>query len=243
MVGAGPVRELLASAPTAVRRIWVAPSERGQVAEIAESARAAGIAVQSCEPGELDRMAEGTRHQGVIAETRPYRYADVDDMLAAAEAAGEPPLIVALDGVTDPRNLGAIARSAYLLGAHGIVVPRDRAAEVTPTSTKVSAGAVEHIAIAQVTNLARTLGELKEAGLWIHGVAAEEGAQELATTDLKGPTCLVLGSEGSGLRPLVAKACDLFAVIPMTGEHVGSFNVGVAAALALYECRRQRLVG
>jgi 23S rRNA (guanosine2251-2'-O)-methyltransferase len=189
---------------------------------------------------ELDRMADGARHQGVIAETRPYRYAEPEDMLAAAEAAGEPPLIVVLDGVTDPHNLGAIARSAYLMGAHGLIVPRDRSAEVNPTSTKVSAGAVEHLAIAQVTNLFRTLGELKDHGLWIHGVAAEEGAQELAATDLRGPVCLVLGSEGAGLRPLVARQCDLFTVIPMVGSQVGSFNVSVAAAIALYECRRQR---
>lgn len=244
VAGVGPVRELLAAAPTSVRRVLVADTRSGSgdpVEEIAEVARDRGVAVVSSPMADLDQMLGGRgRHQGVIAETRPYRYSDTDEMLAVAAERGQPPLLVAVDGVTDPHNLGAIARSAYLLGAHGLIMPRDRAADVNPTSTKVSAGAVEHLLIAQVTNLARALGELKEQGLWIYGVAASADAQQLYDVDLAGPVCLVLGSEGFGLRPLVAKQCDVPVVIPMHGEHVGSFNVSVAAALALYEVDRQR---
>jgi len=250
VVGVGPVRELVAAAPTSIRRIWVAATRAegsgrtgkdDPVQELAEIARDNGIAVSVVPMAELDRMVgEHGRHQGVAAESRPYRYADVDEMLALAKERNEPPLLVAIDGVTDPHNLGAIARSAYLLGAHGLILPRDRSAEVNPTSTKVSAGAVEHLHIAQVTNLARTLTELKEQGLWIHGVAATVDAVEIHEADLGGPICLVLGSEGFGLRTLVAKQCDVGVIIPMHGEGVGSFNVSVAAALALYEVDRQR---
>ena len=253
VTGVGPVRELLAAAPSSIRRIWIAESRHGAsgrsgkddpVQELASIARDNGVAVSAVARVELDDMlGERVRHQGVIAESRPYRYADTDEMLALAADRGQDPLVVAVDGVTDPHNLGAIARSAYLLGAHGLIVPRDRNAEVNPTSTKASAGAVEHLLIAQVTNLARTLGELKEQGLWVHGVAATEDAKELFEADLTGPMCLVLGSEGYGLRPLVAKQCDVGVLIPMHGEHVGSFNVSVAAAVALYEVDRQRRIG
>jgi len=242
--GVGPVRELLrAGKPIAL--IYVAADRataRGKdpVAELAAAAQAAGVAVELRSPRELDRLVTDpeARHQGVIALTGELRYVDVAAIVAAAGAA--PPLVVALDGVTDPHNLGAIIRSAYVLGAHGVIIPEHRAAAVTAVVTKASAGATELLPIAQVGNLVRALDELKEAGLWSCAVAAVPGARPLAALDLVGPLALVLGAEGSGVRPLVAKTCDFHALIPMAAEGVGSLNVSVAAGVALYEVGRQR---
>jgi 23S rRNA (guanosine2251-2'-O)-methyltransferase len=153
-----------------------------------------------------------------------------------------PALLVALDGVEDPRNLGAILRSAYLLGADGVIIPEHRAAQVTALVAKASAGASELVPIAQVGNLVRALDELRELGLWRVAVAATPEAQPIESIDATLPLCLVMGAEGSGVRPLVAKNCDFHAVIPMAEDRagIGSFNVSVAASLALYEVRRQR---
>jgi len=266
--GVGPVRELLRARGAAVSALWVsrARAERGDerrggderagerrgggrrergardpVAELADQARRLGVPVELREPAELDAAAgAGAVHQGVIALAGAYRYADLDDLLQVAGGRGEPALLVALDGVTDPHNLGAIARSAYLLGAHGLIVPRDRSAEVTAAAVKTSAGATEHIAIAQVTNLARALAELKEGGVWIAALAAGDGAVAPWQLDGALPLCLVLGAEGTGIRPLVARQADFRVAIPMRGQAVGSFNVSVAAGLALYEIARQR---
>jgi 23S rRNA (guanosine2251-2'-O)-methyltransferase len=186
----------------------------------------------------LDRLAGTDRHQGVVAVVADFRYAEVDDLLAAAAASGVPPLLVVLDGVEDPHNLGAIIRSAHALGAHGVVIPKDRAVGVTPAAAKASAGAVERCLVARVTNVAKTLEDLKKAGVWSVALAAD-GPRPLSELDLRGATALVLGSEGEGLRPLVRKTCDLSASIPMTGE-IDSLSVSASAAVALYEAARQR---
>ena len=243
--GVGPVRELL-NRPEGVKAIWVDPNRAGKsandpVAQIVDEARAAGIRVEDRDREILDGAAgEGARHQGVIAWLGAYRYADVEDLVEAATEAGEPALLVALDGVEDPRNLGAILRSAYLLGAHGVIIPEHRAAQVTATVSKTSAGASELVPIAQVGNLVRALEQLRELGLWRVAVHAENDAKPIGEIDGKMPLVLVLGAEGTGVRPLVAKNCDFHALIPMQKSAVGSFNVSVAAALALYEIRRQR---
>jgi len=178
--------------------------------------------------------AAGTRdHQGVLAWTDPYRYADAWEL-----ASRERPLLVCLDRVTDPRNLGAVVRSAEGAGATGIVVPSHGSAAVTPAVSKASAGAVEHLPVAVVTNLARYLEEIKRDDLWIYA-AAGDGGDTLWDTDFTGGTVLVLGAEGKGLRPLVRRRCDVAVSIPLAGE-VESLNVSVAAALLLYEARRQR---
>ena len=178
--------------------------------------------------------AAGTRdHQGVVAWTEPYRYADGWELAAQDRA-----LLVCLDRVTDPRNLGAVCRSAEGAGATGVVVPAHGAAVVTPAVTKASAGAVEHLPLAVVPNLARFLAEIKRADLWIYA-AAGDAEQTLWETDLSGGTVLVLGAEGRGLRPLVRRTCDAAVAIPLAGL-VESLNVSVAAALLLYEARRQR---
>ena len=240
--GANPVRELLAKKPAAIRAIWVDPQRAGRstsdvVAGIVTAARAAGIKIEDRDRHALERAAgDGAVHQGVIAWLGAFAYADITAMVTG----DEPALVVALDGVEDPRNLGAILRSAYLLGAGGVIIPSNRAAEVTAVVAKASAGASELLPIAQVGNLVRALDELRDHGLWRVAVHATETAQRIDEIDGTMPLCLVLGAEGTGVRPLVAKNCDFHAIIPMARAGIGSFNVSVAAALALYEVRRQR---
>jgi 23S rRNA (guanosine2251-2'-O)-methyltransferase len=242
--GVGPVRELLHARPRAIRVLFVARERaeaRGKdpVAELAAAAAAAGVTVERRALRELDALCDaGARHQGVVAATGELTYVDVDAIVAAA--GDRPALVVVLDGVQDPHNLGAIVRSAHVLGAHGVIIPEHRAAAVTATTTKASAGATELVPIAQVKNLVRALEELKAAGVWTCAVAASPQARPIAALELTGPLALVLGSEGEGVRPLVARTCDLHAVIPMAGAGVGSLNVSVAAGIALYEVARQR---
>ncbi len=195
-----------------VRRVWRAPDTSSQ---------------------ELERLCGSPDHQGVVAEVDPYPYADARGLLR-----GEDSLLVALDQVQDPRNLGAVCRSAEFAGASGVVVPERRSAAVTPATCKASAGAVEHLRIAHVRNLADWLADAKAAGFWIWGAdaAAESPAWD---ADLKGPTVLVMGGEGKGLRPRVAAACDGLVSLPQRGK-VESLNVSAAAAALLFEARRQR---
>jgi 23S rRNA (guanosine2251-2'-O)-methyltransferase len=242
--GIGPVRELVRARAGRIEVLYVEPgraSKRGDpVAELALEARTAGIPIEERTRAELDRMVEADgRHQGIMAVTGAFAYAALDDLVAAAAKKNEPALVVALDGVQDPHNLGAIIRSSYVLGAHGVVIPEHRSAAVTPVVTKASAGATELLPLAVVTNLARAIAELKEAGLWAAAVASGPGARPLAELDAKGPTLLVLGAEGSGVRPLVARACDFHVEIPMAGAGVGSLNVSVAAGIALYLLARR----
>ncbi len=183
---------------------------------------------------ELSERADTRDHQGVLALVEPFRYADAYELAAAAR-----PLLVVLDRVTDPRNLGAVCRSAEGAGATGVVVPAHGSAVVTPAVARSSAGAVEHLPVAVVTNLARYLEEVKGADLWIYGAAGEAPAQPMWDTDLSGGVALVLGAEGKGLRPLVRRTCDALVSIPLAGQ-IESLNVSVAAAVLLYEARRQR---
>jgi 23S rRNA (guanosine2251-2'-O)-methyltransferase len=239
--GTGPVREIVARNPKSIRAIWVDPrradkSAGDPVAQIVTKARLEGILVEDRDRQSLDRSTEAGHHQGVIAWLGPFEYVTIESMVTG----DEPAMLVALDGVEDPRNLGAILRSAYLLGAGGVIIPEHRAAQVTPLVSKTSAGASELLPIAQVGNLVRALEELRELNVWRVAVHAAANAQPIAKIDGKMPLVLVLGSEGDGVRPLVAKHCDFHALIPMQRSGVGSFNVSVAAALALYELRRQR---
>jgi 23S rRNA (guanosine2251-2'-O)-methyltransferase len=182
---------------------------------------------------ELSELVATRDHQGVVARTEPYRYADAYELAAA-----DRPLLAVLDRVTDPRNLGALCRSADGAGATGVVVPAHGSAVVTPAVARASAGAVEHLPVAVVTNLARYLEDVKSANLWVFG-AAGDGAQSMWEADLGGGAALVFGAEGRGLRPLVRRSCDALVSIPMLGR-VESLNVSVAAAVLLYEARRQR---
>ena len=183
---------------------------------------------------ELTERAGTRDHQGVLAIVEPYRYADAYELAAA-----DRPLIAVLDRVTDPRNLGAVARSADGAGATGIVVPAHGSAVVTPAVVRASAGAVEHLPVAVVTNLARYMQEVKGDDLWIYGAAGGAGVRSMWDTDLSGGVALVFGAEGKGLRPLVRRTCDALVSIPLAGQ-VESLNVSVAAAILLYEAKRQR---
>lgn len=236
--GVNPVRELL-RAGEAPAELWVAEgADRVRLGDLVRLARERGAKVREAPRQKLDRLAGTDRHQGVVAVVADYRYREVEELLDAAAARGEPPLLVVLDGIEDPQNLGAIIRSAHALGAHGVVVARDRAAGVTAAAAKASAGAVEHCPVARVTNIAQTIELLKEKGVWTAASAADAPA-EAASVDLTGPIALVVGSEGQGVRPLVRRACDHLLRIPMSGE-IGSLNAAASAAILLYETQRQR---
>ena len=183
---------------------------------------------------DLSERAATRDHQGVLALVEPYRYADAHEL-----AAVERPLLAVLDRVTDPRNLGAVCRSAEGAGATGVVVPAHGSAVVTPAVARASAGAIEHLPVAVVKNLARYLEEVKGNDLWIYGAAGDDGTTSMWDTDLSGGLALVFGAEGKGLRPLVRRTCDALVSIPLEGA-VESLNVSVAAAVLLYEARRQR---
>jgi 23S rRNA (guanosine2251-2'-O)-methyltransferase len=238
--GVNPVRELLRAGGEGLSELWLAEGgTRGAAfAELERLGRTAGAKVRAAPRPKLDRLAGTDRHQGVVAVVADFRYATTEDVLARAAASGRPALLVVLDGVEDPHNLGAVVRSAHALGAHGVLIPKDRAVGVTAAVAKASAGAVERCAIARVTNVSKALEGLKEAGVWSVALAAD-GDRPLAAVDLAGPVALVLGSEGEGLRPLVRRTCDLSARIPMPGE-MESLSVSASAAIALYEAARQR---
>jgi len=239
--GVNPVRELL-RAGAAAAEVWVAEgAERGRLGEILRLAREAGARLREAPRAKLDRLAGTDRHQGVVAVVADYRYRELEELLEVARNRSEPPLLVLLDGIEDPQNLGAIIRSAHALGAHGVVIPKDRAVGVTGTAAKASAGAVEHCPVARVTNLAQALEALKQSGVWIVGLAAD-GRGQLASVDLTAPTAIAVGGEGQGLRRLVRERCDHVVRIPMSGE-IGSLNASTSAAICLYEAVRQRGLG
>jgi len=223
--GRNAVREALRG-PRAVAQVWA--TERA-----AREPWLRGVVVASASVEEVERRCGSPDHQGICAEVAPYRYADADELLVAPDA-----LIVALDEIQDPQNLGAICRTAECAGASGVVIPERRSAEVTPAVCKASAGAVEHLAIARVRNLADFLLAARTAGAWSYG--ADGGARvDYAQPDYRGKVVLVLGSEGRGLRPRVAGVCDELVALPLRGR-IGSLNVSAAAAALLYEIVRQR---
>ena len=226
--GVNPVLEALRAHPQDVVRVIV---ERGKADRVLQAAREAGVRVDEVGHAELHRRSRAGVHQGVGAELAEFRYAELEDLLEAD-------FLLVLDGVTDPQNLGALVRSAHALGASGVVVPKDRAAGMTPAASKAAAGALEHCKVARVTNLARALEQMKEANIWTVALAAD-GDKDLGEIDLRSRIALVMGSEGEGVRPLVRKTCDHVARIPMAGK-VGSLNVAAAGAIALYEVARQR---
>jgi 23S rRNA (guanosine2251-2'-O)-methyltransferase len=227
--GRNPVREALAAGRRPVQRIWAAP-------QAAREPWLEGRAVEVAGPDEIAELAGSHDHQGLAAEVGPYPYADDTSLLQRDDA-----LVVVLDQVQDPRNLGAVARVAETVGASGIVIPERRSAEVTPAACKTSAGAVEHLPIARTRNIADYLADAKEAGAWVYG-AAVDSPVSYDEPDYKGRVVLVMGSEGRGLRPRVAAACDQLVSLPVMG-HVESLNVSSAAAAILYEILQSRRRG
>jgi 23S rRNA (guanosine2251-2'-O)-methyltransferase len=236
------VREVLASHARDIAVVYVAgDTARGPLAELAAAARAQRVTVEVTSSEALDALAAGVRHQGAVAVVGgDYPYVDLDALVARARQRTERPLVVCLDEVTDPHNLGAIVRSVVALGGDGVVTLKDRAAPVTPVVVRTSAGATEHCAIARVVNLSRALEALERAGYRTVGLDAE-GTATLEEVDLTGPVALVVGSEGSGLRRLVRERCSVLARIPLGGP-VASLNASVAAGVAIYEVTRQRRV-
>lgn len=236
--GRNPVREAL-RAGRPIERIFVIREERtGPLAEIGRLARERGIQVEEVDKQFLDTRSITGNHQGVMAMTTPKEYVDIETILEIAVASGEPPLLLLCDGLQDPHNLGALLRSADAMGVHGVVIPERRSVGLTATVAKTSAGAVEHVPVAKVTNMVQTMRRLKEAGLWV--VGAEMSAEHtLWEADLTGPLAVVVGSEGEGLGRLVSERCDFLIRLPMSG-HVNSLNASVAGSLVLFEVRRQR---
>jgi len=235
VAGRNPVVESLrASVPAMALYVTGRAQEDERVAESVQLAASAGIAVLETSLFELDRLTGNAVHQGVALRVRPYEYAHPEDLLAQRPGSGTPPLIVALDGVTDPRNLGAVVRSAAAFGASGVVVPARRSAGVTAGAWKASAGALSRLPVARCPNLTRALEAYKQKGLFVAGLDAEGKVDVHDMTIADGPMVLVVGSEGRGLSRIVASACDMLVAIPMSSG-MESLNAGIAASIALYE--------
>ncbi len=239
--GIHAIGALLRRSPERVESLAVLRGRRDRrLDELLQAARAHGIAVRECAREELDRLAPGV-HQGAVAEVRAALPLGEEALFdALLPGLTEPPLLLVLDGVTDPHNLGACLRSADAFGAHAVIVPRDNAAPLNATARKAASGAADMVPLVVVTNLARTLRALQQAGVWIVG-AAGEAAQALSAVDLRAAVALVMGAEGGGMRRLTREHCDHLAAIPMCGE-VSSLNVSVATGVFLYEARRQRVM-
>ena len=230
--GLHAVRESLARAPERVLELWILGGRTDErMAAVVTLAREQGIACQAVRRETLDGMAGGGSHQGVVARLAPAVPLDEDDLETLLDRLEEPPLLLVLDGVQDPHNVGACLRTADAAGVHAVIIPRDRAAGLTPAARKAAAGAAETVPLIRVVNLARCLRSLKDRGIWLIG--AEAGAPPAFEADLAGPLALVLGGEGSGLRRLTRETCDLLVSLPMKGS-VASLNVSVAAGVLLY---------
>ncbi|MDI9571221.1 MAG: 23S rRNA (guanosine(2251)-2'-O)-methyltransferase RlmB [Pseudomonadota bacterium] len=237
--GVHPLWEAIRDNPDDVLSIHVTPGRTGaRIQQIREAAERFSIPVVEADRLGLNALAGTENHQGIVGVVRPFAYADLSELLP--DAPGSPPgsLLVALDGIADPQNLGAIIRSAHCFGATGVIVPQDRSATVTATVAKTSAGAVRHLPVARVTNLARTLDFLKGRGFWVYGAEAETG-RDVRAVAFADKVALVMGGEGRGLRELVRKKCDFFLTIPMIGN-IGSLNVSVAAGIIMAEIFRAR---
>ncbi|MBU7594045.1 23S rRNA (guanosine(2251)-2'-O)-methyltransferase RlmB [Metabacillus halosaccharovorans] len=237
IIGRNPVIEVLKSSRD-INKIWVAENSlKGQAQQITKLAKERGITINFVPKKKIDQMVEGN-HQGVIAQVAAYEYVHVDDILNVAKQRGELPFLLLLDEIEDPHNLGSIMRTADAVGAHGIVIPKRRAVGLTATVAKSSTGAIEHIPVARVTNMARTIDELKEKGVWIVGTDAK-GADDYRNLDGKMSLALIIGSEGKGIGRLIKEKCDFLIKMPMVG-HVTSLNASVAASLLMYEVYRKR---
>lgn len=222
-----------------IDKVYLAKGEQDKALRfIAQKAKASGAVISEVDRRKLDFMSVTHAHQGVIAVAALREYVTVADILAAARGKGEAPLVVVCDEISDPHNLGAIIRTAECAGAHGVVIPKHRSAGVTAVVEKTSAGAVEHMPVARVTNLAAALEELQKNGVWVYGTAAE-GDRSLWEADLTGGTAIVIGSEGDGMARLTREKCDFLLSIPMKGR-ISSLNASAAASVVLYEALRQR---
>ena len=237
--GRNALQEALRSGRT-IDKVFIASGDTDRALQrLAAQAKEAGAVIVPVDRRKLDAMSTTHAHQGVITLAAAHEYATIDDILEEAAARGENALIVICDELTDPHNLGAIMRSAECAGAHGVIIPKRRSVGLTATVAKASAGAVEYMKVARVTNINTAMAELKEKGIWIFGTAAE-GSIPMYKADLAGPAAIVIGNEGDGMSPLVRKNCDVMVHIPMKGK-ITSLNASAAASILLYEAVRQRL--
>lgn len=236
--GRNAILEAFRSGKTIDRLFVLDGCQDGPVRTIVKEAKKRDTIINFVARERLDQMSGTGKHQGVVAYMAAYEYAQVEDMLALAESRGEPPFLILLDEIEDPHNLGAIIRTANLTGAHGVIIPKRRAAGLTATVAKTSAGALNYTPVAKVTNLTAVMEELKEKGLWF--VCADMGGESMYRLNLTGPIGLVIGNEGRGVSRLVREHCDMTAAIPMKGE-IDSLNASVAAGVLAYEIVRQRL--
>ena len=237
--GLHAINAVLERAPERLLELWVAqPRDDARSRDLRARAQNVGVRVQSVGGEALAKLVGDVAHQGAVAAVRPLKAWNEHDLIEALSQVAEDPLLLVLDGVTDPHNLGACLRTADAAGAHAVLIPKDRAAAVDGVVRKVAAGAAEFVPVASVTNLARSIDMLKERGIWVVGTDGE-APQTLYAADLKRPLALVLGAEGGGLRRLTRERCDFLVRIPMAGQ-VESLNVSVAAGVALFEARRQR---
>ena len=236
--GRNPVLEAYRSGKTIDRLFVLEGCHDGPVQTIIREANKKNTIINFVKKERLDSMSQTGKHQGVIAYVAAYDYAEVSDILEAAKAKGEPPFIIILDGIEDPHNLGAIIRTANLAGAHGVIIPKHNASGLTATVAKSSAGAINYTPVAKVTNISKTINELKKEGMWF--VCAAADGQEMYKLNLTGPIGLVICNEGKGVSRLVKDNCDLIAAIPMKGD-IDSLNASVATGVLAYEIVRQRL--
>ncbi|MBO1005840.1 23S rRNA (guanosine(2251)-2'-O)-methyltransferase RlmB [Pseudogracilibacillus auburnensis] len=237
IIGRNPVIEALRS-DRDIHKVWIAEgSQKGQMQVVLGLAKERNIFVQFVPRQKVDKMVEGN-HQGVIAQVAAYQYAELDDLFARAEEKQEDPFFLILDELEDPHNLGSILRTADATGVHGVIIPKHRSVGLTATVAKLSSGAIEYIPVARVTNIARTIDELKERGVWIFGTDINK-SEDYRKMDATMPLAVVIGSEGKGIGRLVKEKCDFLIHLPMKGQ-VTSLNASVAAALLMYEVHRKR---
>lgn len=236
VIGRNAVLELLKTGRQ-VECLYLQKGLTGTISKIAAIAREQGIVIKDANPQKLDTLCGKANHQGVVAQVSAARYSELEEIFQRAEAAGEAPFLIIADEIEDPHNLGAIIRTAEAAGAHGLILPKRRSAGLSHTVAKTSAGAVEHLPVARVANLATTIDALKKRGVWIY--AADMDGRSYHTLDYAGPVALVVGSEGAGIGRLIKEKCDFVVSLPMYGQ-ISSLNVSVAAGIILYEIARQR---
>lgn len=242
LYGRQPVLEVLRAGRRRVRKVILRRGAKSsdEVESIVSLAGEAGAHVEEADQLWFNRLGSDMNHQGAVAEVEGYPYASLDDIIDAATGGKEPPFLLLLDHVQDPQNLGSLLRSAEAAGVHGVLIPADRAAHVTPAAVRASAGAAEHMRVAIVTNLARAMRQLRdEHNVWLYGLESAEDAAPYTSVDFSTATGIVVGSEGEGLGRLIRETCDQLIAIPLLGR-IGSLNAGIAGAIALYEVRRQR---
>jgi 23S rRNA (guanosine2251-2'-O)-methyltransferase len=241
LYGRNAVREALRAQRRTFQRLLVSSGaqEAGTLGEVVKLAEKVGVPIERVDRHDLDRRLREANHQGVALECGDYPYAELEDCLATAEQRGEPALLLMLDHLQDPQNVGTLLRTAEVVGAHGVVIPGRRAAEVTPAVVNASSGATEHLQIAVVGNLAQSMAEAQKAGVWVVGVEDDERAQDYDRVDLDMPLALVVGAEGPGLARLTRERCDFLIRLPMAGQ-IASLNAAVAGSIVLYHAWRAR---